>query len=58
MSDGRPDRIDERARSDHSDRDRRERIRRLLERLEKAKPSNPALAGVIAGILDLLADEL
>jgi len=35
-----------------------DKINRLRERLDRAKPSNPALAGVIAGIIDLLEDEL
>lgn len=41
-----------------NDRSREARIARLRERLELAKGSNPALAAVIAGVLDLLADEL
>lgn len=49
------------ARSDHSDRDRAERIARLKMRLERipASDANASyLAGVLKGVLDLLADEL
>lgn len=46
------------ARSDHSDRDKRERIERLRQRLSDARERPAALAAVLKGLLDLLADEL
>lgn len=58
MSDGRPDRIDERARSDHSDRDRRERIRRLRVRILNSGIADVQVRSMLYAILDLLADEL
>lgn len=36
---------------------RTDHIERLRRRLNAARASNPALAAVVAGILDLLADE-
>lgn len=49
------------ARSDHSDRDKATRIARLKQRLDSAKDAPNrvlALADILRGILDLLADEL
>lgn len=49
------------ARSDHSDRSKAERIARFKQRLAELDSLSPVavkLRNVLAGILDLLADEL
>jgi hypothetical protein len=43
---------------ERSKRDRIERLRRRLQQLAQDSPSNIVVAGIILGILDLLADEL
>ncbi len=40
----------------HQDRTYNARLLALRKRLERAKTSNPALSGVMAGVLDVLAD--